>query len=853
MYVMRLGMLLRDLRYGLRMLRKNAGLTVLVVLSLALGIGANTAIFSSIDALMFRRLPVPQPQSLYLLQWSMKSMNIDPFMNDLEGEELKDSATGGATSYSISYPAYQRLQQNNTVFSDTFAFSANSDHGNIGMKGKASTALIQGISGNLFAGLEVPAAKGRTILPSDDNASAPPVAMVSYAFWQGRMGGEESSIGKSITMNGLPITVVGVAPQGFFGLDPSLAPDVWIPLSVYASQWNRDNLLRNMDPLLSGEKIWWLGVVGRLKPGVTVAHANAEVALLFNQAVQSYLPKAANQDVPRPGLVSVAGGLNSLRHQYSKSLYLLMGMVAVVLLIACANVGGLLMTRAAARQREIAMRISLGASRPTIARQLLTESILLGMMGGAAALLVAHWAGVFLTGLLASGRDPVPVDLHLDLRVLAFTAAISIASGIVFGLAPSLAAVRIQPLTTLKQNSGNATMSAKRFLSGKILVGAQVALSLLLLVGAGLLLRTLRALQHVNLGYDRQGVVMFTVRPGLNGYEGHKLVSYYEELGQRLRSIPGVRSVAFADRNPIGSGGSITDITIPGYTIAKSDALVYRHIVGPGYFDTLHIPVLVGRPIGDQDTATSQKVALINQAMARKYFHGDNPVGHEVRFGSHVEDEAMQIVGVVQDVKYEDLRAEAPPTVYVAYSQTKSIWPFMTYQLRTAGDTNAVAHAVAPIALAVDPDVPVVNIRTQEEVLNQALYLERMFAVLSSVFGALALALACVGVYGTIAYTVAQRTNEIGIRMALGAQRDKILGMVLRETFFVVAVGLAVGLPLSWLGARLLTTQLYGLSAHDPGTMVAAVVVIAALTAAAGFVPARRASRVDPLTALRYE
>ena len=848
-----MGMLLRDIRYGLRMLRKNAGLTLLVVLSLALGIGANTAIFSTIDALMLRRLPVPQPQSLYLVHWSLKTMNTDPFMNDLEGGEFKDPATGGATSYSISYPAYQRLQKNNTVFSDTFAFSANSDQGNIGLKGKASTGLIQGVSGNLFAGLEVSAVQGRTILPSDDNPSAPPVAMVSYAFFEGRMGGDASSIGKTITMDGVPLTVVGVAPQGFFGVDPSLAPDVWIPLSVYANQWNRDNLMRNMDPLLTADKTWWLGVVGRLKPGVSVAQANAEMALLFNQAVQSYLPKDAKQDLPRVSLISVASGIDSLRTQYSKSLYLLMGMVAVVLLIACANVAGLLMTRAASRQREIAMRISLGASRPTIARQLLTESVLLGVMGGGAALLVAHWAGVLLTGLLASGRDPVPVDLHLDGRVLAFTAAISIVSGIVFGLAPSLAAMRIQPLTTLKQNSGNATVGAKRFRSGKILVGAQVALSLLLLVGAGLLLRTLQALQHVNLGYDRQGVVMFTVRPGLNGYKGQKLVSYYDELGRRMRAIPGVRSVAFADRNPVGAGGSIAGAYIPGYTADDAEALVYRHIVGPGYFDTLHIPVLMGRPIGEQDTATSQKVALINQALARKYFHGDNPIGHEIRFGKHVEDEAMQIVGVVQDVKYEDIRMEPPPTVYVGYSQTKSIWSFMTYQLRTTGDTNAVARAIAPIALAVDPDVPVVNIRTQEEVVNQALYLERTFAVLSSVFGALALALACVGVYGTIAYTVAQRTNEIGIRMALGAQRDNILQMVLRETFYVVAIGLAIGLPLSWICARLLTTQLYGLSTHDPATIALAVAVIVAVTVAAGFVPARRASRVDPLTALRYE
>jgi predicted permease len=851
---MGVGMLLRDVRYGLRMLRKNLGLTVLVVLSLALGIGANAAIFSSIDALMLRRLPVAQPQSLYLLEWSLKTMNIDPFMQDLEGDESKSVATGGATSYSVSYPAYQRFQKNNNVFSETFAFSANSDQGNVGLGGKASTAMIQGVSGNLFGGLRVPAARGRTILPSDDDPSAAPAAMVSYAFWESRMGADAQSIGKTITVNGVPLTVIGVAPQRFFGLDPSVAPDVWIPLSVYARQWDRDNMNPEIQPLLSADKTWWVGVVGRLKPGVSASQAGAELELLFSQAIHSYNPNlASNVDTPRLSLVSVASGLDSLRTQYSKSLYLLMGMVALVLLIACANVAGLLMTRAASRQREIAMRISLGASRAAIVRQLLTESVMLGVMGGAAALLVARWTGVLLAGLLASGRDPVPMDLHLDMRVLSFTAAVSVVSGILFGLAPSLAAVRVQPLATLKQNGANATMGAKRFRSGKILVGAQVGLSLLLLIGAGLLLRTLQTLRHVSLGYDRQAVVLFTVRPGLNGYEGQKLVSYYEELGRRLRTIPGVRSVAFADRNPIGAGESITDIQIPGYTAASKDLLVHRHIVSPGYFDTLNIGVLLGRAIGQQDVAASQKVVVINQALAREYFHGDNPLGHQLRFGSHVEDQPMQIVGVVQDVKYGNIRTEPPPTIYVAYSQTRSVWPFMTYQLRTAGDTNAVARAIGATALAADPDVPVVNIRTQEQMVNQVLHLERTFALLSSVFGGLALGLACVGVYGTIAYTVAQRTNEIGIRMALGAQRGKILEMVLRETLSVVAIGVAVGLPLSWLGTSLLSSQLYGLSTHDPATLTVAVLFIAAVTIAAGFVPARRASRVDPLTAIRYE
>ncbi len=552
-------------------------------------------------------------------------------------------------------------------------------------------------------------------------------------------------------------------------------------------------------------------------------------------------------------LLPAATGLNSLREQFSTSLFLLMGMVALVLLIACANIAGLLLARATSRQREMAMRISLGATKARVIRQLLTESTTLGLLGGVAALVVARAASALLVSLLNSGSDPVHIVPSIDGRVLAFTAAVSMVCGIVFGLAPALAAIRVQPLITLKQNSGTATMTAKRFRSGKILVGAQVALSFLLLVGAGVLLRSLQALQRVNLGFDRHSVVLFTVRPGLNGYDGRKLISYYEELERRVRLIPGVHSAAFAQRNPIGEGGMIMQVEVPGYTPKGKPVIAYRHIVGPGYFDTLKIPILVGRAPGERDTATSQPVLAVNQAFANKYFHGNNPLGHEVQFGRHVQSDMMQIVGVVEDVKYEHIRDEAPPTIYVAYTQARSVSPFMTYELRIAGDQQAVVGAIGRNALAVDPNVPVVNIRTQDEVISQALYLERTFALLSSTFGALALLLACVGIYGTIAYRVAQRTNEIGIRIALGAERANILNMVLRETFTVVGAGLLVGLPLAWLCTRLLTRQVYGLSPHDPVTIIMAILVIGAVTTAAGFVPARRASRVDLIRALRYE
>ena len=846
-------MFVRDLRYSLRMLRKSPGFTVLVVLSLAVGIGANTAMFSAINSLMLRALPVHDPKSLYLLNWSMKTMQTDPVIDMLEGNESIDKLTGGATSFSFSYPAYERLRES-AVFSDTFAFAANVEVANIGLHGKASSAVLQGVSGNLFSALGVAPVLGRTILPADDTPSAPPVAVISHAFWQRQLGGEAACIGKTITVNGTPITIIGVAPAEFFGVDPGVSPDAWIPLSVYVQQWEKGNSMGPEPPLLTAQKTWWLGVAGRLKPGVSAEQANAELGVIFQQSVRAYEPKLpANVDFPQLRLESMAKGLDDLREQYSQSFLLLMGMVGLVLLLACANVAGLLMSRAATRQREIAMRISLGASRAAILRQVLVESVLLGVLGGAFGLLVARWAGGLLSSLLQNSGDPLQLALHLDGRVLAFTSVVSILSGILFGLGPSLAAIRVQPLTTLKQNSGNTTMSTGRFRTGKVLVAAQFALCLILLLAAGLLLRTLQALQGVNLGYDRHNGVLFTVRPGLNGYSGQKLLAYYEDLLLRVRAIPGVRSAAFADRNPIGSGGTITLVSVPGYTQADKKAEAYRHVVGPGYFDTLGIPVLLGRSIGEQDTPTSQPVVLVNQAFAKKYFHGDNPLGHPVQFGPHLEPMPMQVVGLVQDVKYEHIRELAPPTVYVPFTQIQNVPAFATFELRTVGNVEAIARSIQGEALAVNPDVPVVNIRTQDEVLDRALYLERTLALLSSGFGALALLLACVGVYGTVAYTVAQRTNEIGIRMALGAQRDSILSMVLRETLLMVGAGLVLGLPLAWLGGRALAAQVYGLSPHDPATIFMAVLAIVALALLAGFVPARRASNVDPLTALRYE
>jgi predicted permease len=839
---------LQDLRYAARMLRRTPGFTAVVIVSLALGIGANTAIFSAIDAVMLRMLPVENPQQLVMLQWHANDWP-QKYLSDLEGNSSNKPGQG-FISYSFSYPAYRAFRTENHVFSETFAFAANDQPVNIGIDGHAETTQVHGVSGNYFAGLGVEAVVGRTLLPQDDQVAAPPVAVVSYDFWQKYLGGSSSIAGKAMVVNGLPLTIVGVTPPNFFGLEPGTLPGIFVPLTQYSADLERQYPSDDGLTFISDPKTWWAGVVGRLKPGVTESEAQAELQVMYDRTLTSVYP---GEDPNRPTLqlAPIKQGLNALRRQFSSSLLLLMMMVGAVLLIACGNVAALLLTRASARQREIAVRLSLGARRARLVRQLLTESVLLAFCGGALGLVVAKWAGNLLVALLASGHQGV-VELHLDTRVLAFTAAVSLVSGILFGLAPALRATRVDLLSSLKQSPSAGV--GGRLTAGKFLVAGQVALCLLLLVSAGLLLRTLQTLQGVNLGFNRQNVLLFTVRPGLNGYKGEQLDQFYIEMQRRMQQLPGVQSVSFADRNPIGQGSSSTSGSIPGYTAAGDRVDIHRHIVGPGYFDTLGIHLRLGRSVGVQDTRTAPLVITVNQKFVDKYMHGDNPLGRHLELGSGKRLRSYEIVGVVDDVKYARVREDVPPTAYFFHQQLPTPWNFMTFMIRSGeAGLPALASAVRREALAQDKNVPVVDMKTETQVVSQVLFLDRTFAALSSAFGFLALLLACVGLYGTMAYAVARKTNEIGIRMALGAGRSSILGMVLRETAFIVLAGIAVGIPASLATASLLKTRLFGLTPHDPWSIVFAIAATLVVTAIAGFVPARRASWVDPMVALRYE
>jgi predicted permease len=850
---------MQDLRYALRMLQRTPGFAAVVIVSLALGIGVNTAIFSAIDAVMLRMLPVEEPHQLVMLEWHASKWPAK-YVEDLEGSSFGNEQDG-STSYSFTYTQYQQFKNQNHVFSSTFAFAANSDAVNVGIDGRAESAVIQGVSGNYFAGLGTRVVVGRTILPEDDQESAPATAVISNSFWK-RLGESRDVAGKTIIVNGLPVSIVGVAPPDFFGLEPGSSPDLFIPLAQYSAEQSRQGPTYDGLTFLTDPKLWWAGVVGRLQPGVTAEQAQAELQVMFDQNLNAMVPTPLPVK-PALRIVPVKQGLDSLRRQFSSSLVLLMMMVGAVLLIACGNVAALLLTRASARQREIAVRLALGARRGRLVRQLLTESVLLACCGGLLGLVIAKWAGRVLLTLLSSGRGKINLELHLDVRVLVFTAIVCIVSGILFGLAPALRGTRTDLVSSLKQPTSGSSM--RKFATGKILVAGQVALCLLLLVSAGLLLRTLNTLQRQDLGFNRQNVLLFTVRPGMNGYKSMQLDNYYLELQRRVQQIPGVETVTFSDRNAIGAGSGSTSAKVSGYADSGRGADFHRHIVGPDYFQTLGIPIRLGRAIGAQDTHSAPLAAVVNQKFVDKYMHGENALGHEIVFATK-RPARYQIVGVASDVKYSRIRDEVPPTVYFPHAQIFATtggyqqdapgfsWPFMTFAVKSpqAGQPSLLADVRRELT-TLDKNVPMVDVKTETQVVSQVLFLERTFAALSSAFSFLALLLACVGLYGTMAYAVARKTNEIGIRMALGAGRGTILNMVMRETVLIVLAGVAAGLPAAWAASNLLKTRLFGMSPHDPWSIAMAVTATLAVTALAGYIPARRASRVDPMVALRYE
>ncbi len=840
---------LQDLRYGLRTMAANPLFTAIAVVSLALGIGANTAIFSFMDAILLKTLPVQNPQELVVFHWESKTN--PEVIHGLSGTMHDDN--GGRLSPNFPYPAFEALRTNADMLTHLFAYAL-AWRINIVAEHQAEFAQGQYVSGGFYSGLGVTPAVGRLISDDDDRTGAPAVTVLSYEYWQRRYSGNRGVVGQSILINNTPFTIIGVSAPEFFGVNPGLRPEVYIPLHTapLISGFRQETEQRDF---LDGN-YYWVEMMGRLRPGVSREQAQTTLAGRFQQFAAS-TATAAKERVGYPALrlEDGAGGLDSLRRQYSQPLFVLMAMVALILTIACANIASLLLARTAARRREIAVRLSMGAGRMRVIRQLLTESLLLSLAGGAAGLAVAVWGIRSLTWLLANGEDRFTLHASLDWQVMLFTLALAVLTGTLFGLAPALQSTHVDLTSALKQVRASGTRERSRWFGlGQVLVTAQIGLSLLLVVGAGLFVRTVANLHAVNLGFNQENLLLFSMDAGQAGYKDAALAHFYGDLAAKFQKIPGVRNVGFSQFSVVSGYWNSTGVRIPGAPATPGKELeTCISTVDPGFLPTMQIPILVGRGLEERDLA-SPRVAVVTEAFVKKFFPNQNPVGRRIGLGDKKSPSDIEIVGVARTSLYNSVKEqETPPVAYVPYTQDLPGLRGTTFELRAAGDPLALMPAVRKLVHEASPNVPVAQVSTQSAKIDQSINKERTFAQLCSGFAALALGIACVGLYGTMAYTVARRTSEIGIRMALGALRGQIVWTVLRQVLLLAAVGAAIGLSAAWGTTRFVESYLFGMKPHDPGVIVAAVLMLFAAVGMAGFAPAWRASRIDPMVALRHE
>jgi predicted permease len=861
----------QDLRYGARMLLKARGFTAIAVLSLALGIGANTALFSVVDVMLLKRLPVKEPERLVLFRSTAQR---EFSTGSYTGSSMTDSATGLRNMTSFPYQSFQRMREQESALSDIFAF------GNVGLNvsadGRADVASGQAVSGDYFAALGVQPLLGRVLAEEDDDDKAGAAAVLSYRYWMQRFGGDPEVIGKQINLNNVAFTIIGVTQPGFEGtMQAGSTQDVTIPIA-WESKVYVDRERSNMNG-----GVWWLRLMGRLKPGATAEQARAQLEGSFHQSVVEH--RSARQAQTRaaggtpardldpeqyPRLFLDPGGQGEMnsRQYYAPSLYMLLGVVGLVLLIACANVANLLLSRAAARQKEIGIRLALGASRGRLIRQLLTESLLIAALGGMTGILFALW---IKNGLLAvndwGGRGMRALEPRLDWRVLGFTVALSLVTGIVFGLAPAWRSTKVD-LTPALKDSARSSSSASRSLLSRGLVVLQVALSLLLLVGAGLFLRTLLNLQRGETGFNARNLLLFGIQPGLIGYKDEKLRQLYQQITERLEAVPGVLAVTFSRTALLSQSMSSRNVylrsalSVPPDSEGriKSSGDVYIHQVRENFLEAMEIPLLAGRTLRLEDDARGPKVVVVNQTFANKYFPDENPVGKRFTYDSTKPDE-VEIVGLAQDAKYARQRDEIPPTAYSSWRQELRSMSGATIEVRTAGDPAAAVAAIRQAVAEVDGNLPLNNIKTQVEQADETLRMERLFAKLLTLFGVLAQQLAAIGLFGVMAYAVSQRTREIGIRMALGADRSDVLKMILRQGMTLALLGVVLGLAGAYVLTKYLESvldlksMLYGVRVSDPLTYGVIAVGLTLVALVACYIPARRATKVDPMVALRYE
>ncbi len=833
----------QDLRFGLRMLLKNPGFTAVAVLTLALGIGSNTAIFTLINAVMLRNLPAKNPWQLVLFydRGGTGTYNTNAIPNDI-----------------YSYPAWEYFRDHNESFQSLCAFRQGDDllamrAGGPSEGQRREQVRVHLVSGSYFAVLGVRAAAGRLLTVQDDMPTASPSAVINYDFWRRRFNLDGSVIGKTVDLNGIVFTIVGVTPREFFGERVRTPPDFWLPLC-----WQPQVLQR--EPWFASQDVYWLDLMGRLKPGVTMKFAQAT---LNTQLHQFYTAQAGSRLTPerqqqiqsaRIQLKPGARGISGTRFVYSEPLHVLMAVVALVLLIACANVATLMLARASTRRQELFVRLALGAGRSRLIRQLLTESLLLALFGALAGGVLAWWG---VHALVAMVPLPSVVKVKPDLLVLGFTLAVSVLTGVLFGLLPALRSSKMG-LTGGATVRSSAPGRGSTFKPAYTLVVLQVAVSSVLLVGAALLTHSLLDLERQDPGYNYQNVLL--VSPGfqLAGVPPGELLPLYRQIQERLSSLPGVNSAGMARFSPVSGITSSGNFSLEGYDPpAGKDMNVYKLEVGPGFFEALGIPLLLGRPIGPQDTPNSPLVAVVNQTFVQEYLPNQNPIRRRMCMGAPFEAPGAEIIGVAADSKYYNLREKPKPMAFFSLWQAEADKHLSLYAgvliVRTSQDPSGAIAEVRRVISETDSQLPILGVQTLHEKIYESLDQERMITRSCSFFGLLALLLACIGLYGTMAYSVARRTNEIGIRMALGAQRSRILWLFLRDSVALVVLGLTLGLPLAMGATHWIKTLLFGLPAIDWVAISGAIVLMVAVSALAAYLPARRATKVDPMVALRYE
>ncbi len=835
----------QDVRYAGRVLRKSPIFTVVAVLSMALGVGANTAIFSVVDAVMLKSLPVRNPDQLVMIG---------------DQNRCNSVSQGSGRADIFSYPFFERLQERNQIFTDLYASGRSAQLTVALANGQSISDAIEQkprgrfVTGSYFTVLGVPALIGRTFTEAEVRVpGTSPVVVISYGYWERQFARNPRVIGQKLLVNGSKFTVVGVTPREFFGDIVGAPTDIWFPITMQAQANPGRDYLKRPD-------VSWLLIMGRRKPDVSLARAAAVVNVLapqiFTELFKSIDSAEGLQQLlkSRVDVVSGARGFSRLRAQFSLPLIALMGMVGVVLLICCGNVANLQLARAVSRVREMGLRVAVGAGQMRLVRQLLTESLMLSLAGGAVGLLFAFWGSRLLVRLV-SPTGALPLDVHLDARILLFTAAVSIVAGLLFGLAPAWNTTRLDVVSSLRASKfGQGDGFTRAF--GKLLIVSQVVFSLMLLVAAGLFVTTLRNLENLDVGYARNGLLLVELDTRGGGYEDAQVNQLTRNLLERLKQIPGVRAVTVSENGLFSGTDSGTDAAVEGYTAARlADKLNSSDRVGPDYFQVVGTPVLQGRGIGPQDSENGPKVAVINATMARFYFSKTSPIGKHIFLGDGKDRVAVMIVGVVRDAKQRDLRKPASRRFYTAYLQHRSADPIdaMNFEIRTGMPSSRIAEAVRRKIRELNPNLPILSVESADGLVNDTLVQERMIATLSGFFGVLALTLAAIGLYGVMSYITARRTTEIGIRFALGAERSSVIRMVLKDTLRLVLLGLILGIFASTLTAELFAKALFGLSAFDPLTSIVAVCVITIAAGIAAYLPAWRASRVDPIVALRYE